>query len=286
MIQYTTIQNFNKQFPDDDVCLDYMFKYFYGKDYECPKCHNKKGWYRIQKRKCYSCGNCGYLLSPLAGTIFHKSPTSLKNWFFAIYLMSTSKNGVAAKEIQRQTQVTYKCAWRMQKQIRMLMRSNGSNKLDGEIEIDDTYIGGKHEGKRGRGAEGKSVVFGMVEREGAVKAEVVENLKAKTVMLIIQENVKEKSHIMSDEFPSYEKVAKYGFDHDIVKHGIKEYVRGNIHVNNMEGFWSQLKRSINGTYHSVSPQWLQLYIDEFAWRYSHRASETPLFQLLLSRAVL
>ena len=126
----------------------------------------------------------------------------------------------------------------------------------------------------------------MVERKGEVKTEVVENLKAKTVMSIIQENIEKKSHIISDEFPSYEKVAKLGFDHDVVKHGIKEYVRGNIHVNNMEGFWSQLKRSIDGTYHSVSPQHLQLYVDEFAWKYSHRKSAISLFDLLLSRAVL
>ncbi len=91
---------------------------------------------------------------------------------------------------------------------------------------------------------------------------------------------------MSDEFPSYEKVEKLGFNHDVVKHAIKEYVRGNVYINNMEGFWSQLKRSIDGTYHSVSPQWLQLYVDEFAWRYSHRASEIPLFELLIQRAVL
>lgn len=284
MIKHTTIAEFNKLYPDDDACLERIFNLRYGKDYECPKCH-KRGFYRNRARKCYSCAWCGYDISPLAGTIFHKSPTSLKNWFFAIFLMGTSKNGVAAKEIQRQTNVTYKTAWRMQRQIRKLMRPDDS-KLSGTIEIDDTYIGGKHHGKPGRGAEGKSIVFGMVEREGEVKAEVVENLKANTVMPIIQESVQVKSHIMSDEFPSYEKVEKLGFHHEVVKHAIKEYVRGNVYINNMEGFWSQLKRSVDRTYHSVSPQWLQLYVDEFAWRYSHRASETPLFELLIQRVTL
>ncbi len=282
--QYTTIQEFEKKFPDDDACLEHIFNLFYGKNHKCPKCH-KRGFYRAKKYKYYSCAWCGYKLSPLAGTIFHKSPTSLKAWFFAIYLMNTSKNGVAAKEIERQTQVTYKTAWRMMDQIRKLMRPQDS-KLRNKIEIDDTYIGGKHEGKRGRGAEGKAIVFGMVERDGEIKAEVVENLKAKTLMPIIQENVEENSQIISDELKSYALVTKHGFDHEAVKHAVKEYVRGIIHVNNLEGFWSQLKRSIDGTHHWVSPQHLQSYVDSFAWRYNHRDSQIPLFDLLLSRAVL
>ncbi len=200
--------------------------------------------------------------------------------------MSTSKNGVAAKEIQRQIGVTYKTAWRMMRQIRKLIDSVDSNKLGGTVEIDETYIGGKHEGKRGRGAEGKSIVFGMVEREGELKAEVVENTKAKTLIPLIQENIEKETHIMSDEFPSYDKIASYGFSHDVVKHAIKEYVRGNIHTNTIDGFWSQLKRSIDGTYHSVSPQHLPLYVDEFAWRYCHRTSSVPLFELLLQKVAV
>jgi transposase-like protein len=200
--------------------------------------------------------------------------------------MNTSKNGVAAREIERQTGVTYKTAWRMMHQIRKLMRPDTSTKLGGTVEIDDTYYGGKKEGKRGRGAKGKSKVFGMVEREGEVKAEVVENLKAKTVMPIIQENVEKNSQIYSDELSSYALVTKHDFTHDVVKHAIKEYVRGNVHTNSIEGFWSQLKRSIDGTHHWVSPQHLQAYVNEFAWRYSHRKTEASLFDFLLSRAVL
>ncbi|MGH7901380.1 MAG: IS1595 family transposase [Thermodesulfobacteriota bacterium] len=284
MITYTTINQFNKEFPDDDACLEHIFNQRYGKNYECPRCH-KTGFYRNRTRKCYSCAWCGYDLSPLAGTIFHKSSTNLKNWFFAIFLMSTSKNGVAAKEIQRQTGVTYKTAWRMQRQIRMLMRPDDS-KLNGTIEIDDTYIGGKRPGKRGRGASGKTPVLGIVEREGDVKADVVENMKKKTVMPIIEENVEEKSTVYTDEFSSYGGMTKAGFEHDVVQHGIKEYVRGEVHTNTIEGFWSQLKRSLHGTYHSVSPKHLQLYVDEFAWRYNHRAFSASIFHLLLQRVVV
>ena len=282
MMKYT-IKDFNIDFPDDNACLDYVFDKNYGKDFECLECH-KTGFYRVSDRKCYACAWCSYQIHPLAHTIFHKSSTSLKTWFHAIFLMSTSKNGVAAKEIQRQTGVTYKTAWRMQRQIRMLMKP-GNDPLRGTVEIDDTYIGGKRPGKRGRGAEGKTPVFGMVERQGEVKANVVDNLKIRTVKPIISESIEKKSEIFTDEFLSYQNIKNYDYDHDVVKHRIKQYVKGNVHTNTIEGFWSQLKRSIHGTYHSVSPQHLQLYVDEFAYRYNHRKSETPLFYLLMNRVV-
>jgi len=275
-----TIKDFDRDFPNDDSCLDYVFDKQYGKDYECPECH-KTGFYRVTDRKCYACAWCGYQIHPLANTIFHKSSTNLKTWFYAIFLMSSSKNGVAATEIQRQTGVTYKTAWRIQRQVRKLMKS-GNDPLKGTVELDDTYIGGRRPGKRGRGA-GKTPVIGMVERKGKVKANVVDNLKKRTVKPIISKNIEKKSEVFSDEFLSYHDLANYDFDHDVIKHKIKEYVRGRVHTNTIEGFWSQLKRSIHGTYHSVSPQHLQLYVDEFAWRYNHRKSEIPFFELLLNQ---
>ena len=278
-----TIKDFDRDFPNDDSCLDYVFDKQYGKDYECPECH-KTGFYRVANRKCYACSWCGYQIHPLANTIFHKSSTNLKTWFYALFLMSSSKNGVAAKEIQRQTGVTYKTAWRMQRQIRKLMKP-GNDPLKGTVELDDTYIGGKRPGKRGRGASGKTPVIGMVERNGNVKANVMSNLKKQSVKPFISKNIEQKSTIYSDEFLSYNDLYKYNLNHDVIKHKVKEYVRGKVHTNTIEGFWSQLKRSIHGTYHSVSPQHLQLYVDEFAYRYNHRKSETPLFYLLMNRLV-
>jgi len=280
-----TINNFNEDFKDEDACLDFVFNLRYGKNYECPKCH-KTGFYRVTDRKCYACAWCSYQLHPLAGTIFHKSPTNLKDWFFAIFLMSKSKNGVSAKELERQLGVTYKCAWRMQRQIRMLMRSDNPDKLQGIIELDDSYVGGRHSGRRGRGASGKTPVLGMVERQGQVKADVVKNLKKKTVMPIIESTIDKDSTVYTDEFLSYTSLNKAGFEHDVVQHGIKEYVRGEVHTNTIEGFWSQLKRSLHGTYHSISPKHLQLYVDEFAWRYNHRKCQIPFFGLLLEKVVL
>ena len=129
-------------------------------------------------------------------------------------------------------------------------------------------------------------MLGLVEWKGELNANVVDDLKAKTVMPIIQKQVIENSQVMTDEFLSYAKIKYCGFNHDVVKHGIKEYVRGDIHTNTIEGFWSQFNRSVSGTYHIISPKHLQLYVDEFAWRYNHRKFETPFFELLLQRVVL
>ena len=136
---------------------------------------------------------------PLADTIFHKSSTSLKNWFYAIFLFANAKNGVSAKELQRHTGVTYKCAWRMAKQIRLLFNKSDS-KLSNTIEVDETYIGGKAKGKRGRGADNKTSVIGMVERKGNLKAEVTKDTKSSTVSNLISKNITTGSNIVTDEY--------------------------------------------------------------------------------------
>jgi len=280
-----TIKDFNTQYPNDEACLDEIFTARYGNISLCPSCKMKTKFHRASERKCYYCQQCGYHLYPLAGTIFHKSSTSLKNWFFALYLFSNSKNGVSAKELERQLGVTYKCAWRIAKQLRLLFSQSNVKQLFGTIEADETYIGGKRSGKRGRGAENKKAVLGLVQRKGSVKAQVVDNVKVKTIQPLINENVAKGSTMMTDEFLSYNKVSRSGYDHKKIRHAIKEYVRGEVHTNSIEGFWSQLKRSINGTYHAVSPKYLQSYVDEFAYRYNHRVSEFPLFYHALAEVV-
>ena len=284
MIQFT-IKDFNETYPDDNACLDEIFRSRFGEGkIVCPKCSKESNFYRIAGRKVYGCQFCGYQLSPTAGTIFHKSPTSLKNWFYVVYKFSTSsKNGVSAKEVERELGVTYKCAWRMCKQVRILFEESGDI-LSGIVEADETYVGGKAEGKRGRGARKKTAVFGMVERQGMVKAKVVKDTKKKTVEPLIRQNVQLESTVVTDEYRSYGGLSN-GYNHETVKHSAKEYVRGNAHVNSLEGFWSQVKRSINGTYHCVSPSYLQSYLNEFSWRYNRRSSSVPLFQLLLQEAV-
>lgn len=281
-----TIKDLKKRFPNDDVCLDYLLTVRYGgKEGSCPQCSKKANFSRVLGRKSYACSWCGAHISPTANTIFSKSDTPLMTWFLAIFLMSQSRNGVAAKEIERLTGVTYKCAWRMMHQIRKLMEQDGSL-FEGTVEADETYVGGKRRGTRGRGAKGKTPVFGIVERGGDVYAKVVENVKAKTVMPLIRENVQVGSKIMTDEFCIYKGSTKAGYKHDTVNHGAKEYVRGDAHTNTIEGFWSQMKRGIDGTHHYVSGKHLQNYVDEFAFRYNHRKEPKHLFDLLLGQISL
>jgi transposase len=265
-----TIKNFNNDFATDDDCLEYVFKARYGWLVECPHCGQKFAYSKVSKRKYYKCAFGGCEIYPLADTIFHKSSTPLKLWFHAIYLFSVSKNGVSAKELERQIGVTYKTAWRMCTQIRKLFEVDGGDKLSGTVEVDETYVGGAKKGKRGRGADGKAPVIGVVERQGQVKAVVGVNTKASTVLPFINDSVEKGARVITDEYASYTRVSMNGFKHEKIKHKDKQYVVGDVHTNTIEGFWSQLKRSIDGTYHSVSPKYLQRYVDEFAYRYNHR----------------
>lgn len=276
------LKEFNAQFPDDRACLDFMFKVRFPHGSTCPECQKRDSFHPLEGRRSYNCQWCGHHFYPTAGTIFHKSSTSLQSWFFAIFLMSSSKNGVAAKELERQLGVTYKTAWRMAHEIRKLMADGKPAKLMGIVEADETYIGGKRPGKRGRGAAGKTPVIGIVERDGKVIAKVVDRVTTSNVFTNISRNVDRSAMLYSDELAVYRYAPKFGFKHRKVNHGRKEYVRGDVHTNTVEGFWSQLKRSINGTHHSVSPQHLQKYVDEFAFRYNHRASGA-IFPVLADR---
>ncbi len=283
-----TIKNFQKEFPDDETCLLYIFDLKYGGLLKCPWCGKPKSFYKVKNRKCYACAFCAYQISPTANTIFHKSPTKLTLWFYAIYLASQSKNGVSAKELERQLGVTYKCAWRIARKIRELMAPNSADtgkQLTGIVEADETYIGGVKRQTRAtphsNQYENKTPVVGAVERKGNVKAKVTTDTSVSTVQPLIRKNVSLNALLVTDEASPYWTIKKHGYSHRTVNHSQKEYVRGKIHTNTIEGFWSQMKRSIDGTYHFVSPKYLQHYVDEFAFRYNHRSY--PMFEALLQR---
>lgn len=283
-----TIHDFNLKYPNEKACLDGLFRARYGLLRKCPKCKKATKFHHIKKRKCYCCQFCGHQLHPTAGTIFHKSSTSLKSWFFAIYLFSVSKNGVSAKELERQLGVTYKCAWRIAKQIRKFFSQN-KKALKGIVEIDETYVGGRETNrpkskrrKKAHAGKYKIPVVGMVERKGEMKAKVTKNAHKSTVVPLIRENVKLETRLMTDSSPMYQGIR--GYKQESVCHTNEEYVRGDVYTNTLEGFWSQLKRSINGTYHAVSPKYLQSYVNEFVYRYNHRHSQVPLFWNLVQLA--
>jgi transposase len=275
-----TIKQFNERFSDDTTCLDYLFEQAYVDMPACPHCGViTPSYYRVRSRKCYECKDCGNQIHPLAGTIFHKSSTPLKDWFYVIFLFSVAKNGVSAKEIERHLGVTYKTAWRMAKQVRLLMLESRSP-LSGVVETDETYIGGRQRG--GKGVRDKEVVFGLVERDGNVKAEHVRSAGARVLLPRIRDGVQIGTTIYSDQAQVYKTLHRIGYFHDSVNHSIGEYGRGIVHTNTIEGFWSQLKRSIDGTYHCVSAKYLQLYLNEFVYRYNHR--QNPVFPVLIQAA--
>lgn len=277
-----TIHHFNRQFPDDDTCLTYMFEQTYSDMPACPKCGViKPGYYRVKARKCFECKDCGNQIHPLAHTIFHKSSTSLRDWFYIIYLFSVAKNGVSAKEIERHLGVTYKTAWRIAKQVRELMQQSG-NPLSGIAEVDETYIGGKH--RRKGMFDNKTAVIGIVEKKkdsGQIKALATKQANATVALPFLQSSIVVGTIVHSDESRIYTRV-KRTFDHEFVNHSKLEYSRAGVHTNTIEGFWGQLKRSIDGTYHCVSPKYLQLYVNEFVYRYNHR--QAPVFPVLIAAA--
>ena len=281
-----TVTEFFTQFPTDDACLEHLWQIRYGDEVECPKCGKVGKFYRLRKEPAYSCPRCGHHIHPMVGTPFEKSRTSLQKWFYAMYLFTTTRHGVSAKELQRQLGVTYKCAWRMRHEIRKYMaKVDGETPLGGPgepVEADETYVGGHRPGKRGRGAAGKTVVFGMLERGGDVMAKVVPNVRKRTLQPIIAENVATGSTVHTDELASYKGIDRAGYRHETVNHGLGEYVSGASHVNGLEGFWARLKLSIRGTHVHVSRMHLQKYVKEFEYRYNMRTNPDRMFDRLLA----
>jgi transposase len=278
-----TLKDFQKAFPNDDVCLDYIRNYRYPERIDCPKCGKNSLFHHDNGKKSYSCDHCGYNLSPTAGTIFHKSPTPLTIWFYVIYLMAQTRGSISAKQIQRETGVTYKCAWRMCKQIRSMLDEDFAP-FGGEVELDESYFGGKGKIVRGRGAEKKTAVFGIAQRNGKLEARTVKNVRRKTIMPLVDANIQKGTQIYTDEFKVYDALPAMGYKHDTVPHAEKVYVLGNVHVNTLEGFWSQAKNGIRGVYHAVSAKYLQHYLNEYAFRYNHRNDTTPMFLSFLALA--
>ncbi len=288
MAEKYTRKQFQAQYPDDSACLQAVLQRRYGKAEACPHCGVVGKLTRIESRRAFACKE-GCHIYPCAGTVFEHSSTPLTDWFYAMYLMTATRNGVSAKELQRQLGVTYKCAWRIGHQLRDLMsardKANNPGPLKGHVEMDETYIGGKLKGRRGKGAylKNKTILFGMIERNGIFRGKIIPNEKRTTIYPIVQENVTAGSTLSTDTHGHFETISKLGYDHAMVNHQIEEWVRGNVHTNNIEGFWSHLKRGIKSTHASVSPQHLQRYVDEFAFRYNNRKDPSEMFNYLIKQ---
>jgi transposase-like protein len=204
-----------------------------------------------------------------------------------MYLFCTTRHGVSGKELQRQLGVTYKTAYRMGQQIRDLMSKaqDFDTMLGHHVELDEAYVGGRRPGKRGRGAAGKTIVMGLAERGGRIRAEIIPNIKNDTLRGVVLENVEPGSTVSTDELVSYGLLASDGFKHGVVRHGRKEYAHRDggtsFHVNTVEGFWKLFKASVRSTHIQISGKHMQRYLDEFTFRANHRHRVNGMFDLLV-----
>lgn len=285
-----TIVNFTKDYPNEDACLDKIFSLRY-EGCACPKCEQVGTYKRTKGRRSYQCAKCGNQLYPTKGTIFEKTTTPLTYWFYAIFLYSTSKNGVSAKELERAMNICYKTALRMSHQIKLLMSDGGSDLLTGTIECDETFVGGKNKNRhkdkkvekcQGRSFKDKVPVLGILERKGRVRCFVVDNTKKESIQPLVVSNVEKNSRVYTDEWSGYAGLSSR-YVHAIVDHGRGQYVDGNIYTNTLEGFWAHVKRTINGSYVHVSKKHLQKYVDQIAFIYMHRLYKGNLFNEILER---
>lgn len=284
----TDFYTFSRQFPDDEACLAHLMKVHHGgTEFRCPKCGKHGKFYRLTRDRAYLCQHCKHHIYPCVGTPMERSRTPIHKWFFAMFLFCTSKHGVSAMELKDKIGVTYKCAWRMAHEIRKYMAQvDGDGMLDGHVELDEAYIGGRKRGGKAKGLTGrgadKAIVFGMVEREGEVITRVVQGAGRRDLLPHVRAHVEPGSHISTDEWSPYRALPRMGYSHGTVEHRSKQYVSGIDHVNSIEAFWLILKRSIRGTHVWVSRKHLSSYLGEFEFRYNRRKRPASMFAELVA----
>lgn len=284
MTEYT-FKEFQAEYPNDTACLAKLMEINYGGTHlHCPGCGALAHFHPMGKRRAFACQECGHHVYPCAKTIFHKSSTKLTVWFFAMYLMTSTRHGVAAKEIERQTGVTYKCAWRICDELRKLMaNADFTGPLGGHVEIDETHVGGRQKAQaRRKQGSNKTVVMGIVERDGRLRAGPIPNTSRSTLEDKVIRNVQGGSTVSTDEWFGYSKLADHGYVHETVNHHGKEYVRGIHHTNTLEGHWSLFKRAVSGTHVHISSKHMWKYVAEFSYRRNFRHSHRAMFERLVA----
>ncbi len=280
-----TVSSIARAYSDENEAYKFIERIRWANGVVCPHCGivwkatlmNPKNGNRTTKkgtvsyRRIWKCRECRKEFSVLVGTIFEDSKIPLSKWILAMHEMNAAKNGVSSCELARKLGITQKSAWHLGHRIRFGMaHSPLEAKLKGIVEADETYIGGKGKGKRGRGAANKTPVVSVIERGGKVHSQSVAAVTSKNIGAILRSRIESTATLNTDTFPSYASVGKEFAKHETVDHGKGEYVRGAAYTNTAEGYFSQLKRSLNGTYHHVSPKHLDRYLAEFDHRYSMR----------------
>jgi transposase-like protein len=303
-----SLMEFMRDYPDDAACLEHLWRSRYspdGEHAECPKCEQERVFRKYQTaqgRQSWTCTGCGHHVHPTAGTIFHKSSTSLHLWFYAMYMMTSTRCGFSAKQLEREIGVSYKTAWRMLNKIRNVVMADDGELLRGDIEADEASVDGKPRKPHGKNPHlaigptrhseaaklrerSRATVFAAVERGGRVKATVLPSRRGPRLKQTLIEWVEPESIIITDEWPAYNGLDKHFISHSRINHSTGVYVEGDTHTNTIEGFFGHLKPSIRGTYRRVSHHWLQGYLNEFVWRRNARYSSTPMFEQLLDLTV-
>jgi transposase-like protein len=263
------------RFGSDERCRDYLEELRWPEGVKCPRCESDS-ISRITTRKQLDCNDCRYRFSVTTGTLFHDSHLPLSKWFMAIYLVTESKKGISAKQLQRMLDTSYKTAWYLAHRIRAAMGDDDQPLLRGIVEVDETFVGGRRYGV-GRGnyrdADNPPVV-GAVERGGEVRLRVVRDRSRGTLQGFIRDHVADDTKaIYTDEWMGYAGLADADTRHETVNHSAKEYVRVDVHTNTVEGVWSLFKRGIVGSYHQISTKHLPAYLDEMEFRFNHRENE-------------
>jgi transposase-like protein len=280
-MQAKTLRDAILEFSDEPYCVDYIAQQRWPDGVVCPRC-GSDNVSRVASRLIWQCKGCRKQFSVKVGTIFEDSPIPLSKWLPAIWLLASAKNGISSYELAKTIGVTQKSGWFMLHRIRLAMQSESLDRIGGQVEVDETFIGGKarfmHKDRRaaaikGRGAMGKTAVMGLLERHGpdghsTVRAKVIDNVKRRTLSPTVRLHVVPGSEVFTDAFKSY---ADLGADyiHQVIDHA-ESYAKGVVHTNGIENFWSLLKRAIKGTYVSVEPFHLFRYLDEESFRYNSR----------------
>jgi len=291
-VETISIYQFMRRIPDEDAARIYVEKMVWPNGRYCPSCKSTntvevKGASPMR----YRCKDCRKHFSVRVGTIFEASKVSLQTWLAAIYLMTVAKKGVSSLQISRQLGITQKTAWMLCHKIRETWNVPVKATMSGEVEVDETYFGGKdknrHANQRlhiGRGAVSKQPVVGIRDRNGKVVASVVPNVGSETLHAVINQSVRKGTNVYTDGNQAYHGLT--GYNQSEVVHSVGEYVNGKIHTNGIESFWSLLKRGYIGTFHYMSPKHLQRYVDEFSSRQNMNRCDTIDVMAITTKAAI